>query len=305
MYLCYIDESGTPDIPGNTSHYVLAGLSVPDEYWKSHHAQLENVKQAYGLSEDEIHVAWMLRPYVEQQSIPDFDSMGWSQRRSEVLRARTAELLRLQKAHPRRVKQTRKNYRNTEAYVHLTMAERRDAVRELAELISSWGVVRLFAECIDKLHFDPNLAHRTAHEQAFEQIVSRFERYLQNTQPDYDLSAQRNYGLLIHDNNQTVAKRHTELMKSFLRSGTLWTDLRYVIETPMFVDSQLTNMVQLADLCAYALRRYLENGETELFDLVFQRADRIGETVVGVRHFTGGNCPCKICASHSFVENIH
>lgn len=73
----------------------------------------------------------------------------------------------------------------------------------------------------------------------------------------------------------------------------------------MFVDSQLTNMVQLADLCAYALRRYLENGETELFDLVFQRADRVGETVVGVRHFTEDECLCKICASHSFAENIH
>ncbi len=122
MYLCYIDESGTPDVPGNTSHYVLAGLSVPDEYWKSHHTQLESVKQSYGLAEDEIHVAWMLRTYFEQQSISDFDSMGWSQRRSEVLRARAAELLRLQKVNPRRVKQTRKNYRNTEAYVHLESA---------------------------------------------------------------------------------------------------------------------------------------------------------------------------------------
>ena len=29
MYLCYIDESGTSDIPGNTSHFILAGLSLP------------------------------------------------------------------------------------------------------------------------------------------------------------------------------------------------------------------------------------------------------------------------------------
>ncbi len=39
MHLCYIDESGTPDVPGNTSHYVLAGLYVADEDWKSHHVQ--------------------------------------------------------------------------------------------------------------------------------------------------------------------------------------------------------------------------------------------------------------------------
>ena len=43
MYLCYIDESGTPDIPGNTSHYVLAGLSVPISYWKSCDKEIESV----------------------------------------------------------------------------------------------------------------------------------------------------------------------------------------------------------------------------------------------------------------------
>ena len=71
-----------------------------------------------------------------------------------------------------------------------------------------------------------------------------------------------------------------------------------VIETPLFVDSQLTGLIQLADLCAYALRRYLENGETELFELIFTRADRLGHTVVGVRHFTGTDCTCAICSAH-------
>ncbi len=75
-------------------------------------------------------------------------------------------------------------------------------------------------------------------------------------------------------------------MKKFHVSGTLWTSLENIIETPLFVDSQLTSMVQVADLCAYALRRYLENDESELFDLIFQRADRKGAVVVGVRHFT-------------------
>ena len=45
MHLCYIDESGTPDVPGNTSHYVLAGISVPDQFWKSHQTQLDQIKR--------------------------------------------------------------------------------------------------------------------------------------------------------------------------------------------------------------------------------------------------------------------
>ncbi len=291
MHLCYIDESGTPDIPGNTSHYVLAGLSIPDEYWKQHHRQLENIKRQYKLENAEIHVAWMMRKYLEQHQISGFSTLSHERRRSEVNKRRNAELLRLQKTNSKSYKQVKKNYKKTEAYVHLTHAERQRAVSDIARLISEWGVARLFAECIDKVHFDPSIAKTTVHEQALEQIVSRFERYLQNRQ--------QGFGLLIHDNNQTVARKHTELMKTFLDRGTLWTEIEHVIETPMFVDSQLTSMVQLADLCAYSIRRYLENGETELFDLIFLRADRFGEATVGVRHFTNAGCICKICASHA------
>lgn len=28
VYFCYVDESGTLQIPGNTSHYVLCGISI-------------------------------------------------------------------------------------------------------------------------------------------------------------------------------------------------------------------------------------------------------------------------------------
>lgn len=169
----------------------------------------------------------------------------------------------------------------------------------MATAVSKWGFARLFAECIDKIHFDPLRAQSTIDAQSFEQVVSRFEQYLQITNQN---SAIVNYGLLIHDNNETVAKKHTALMKKFHTQGTLWTSLKLIIETPLFVNSELTSMVQIADLCAYALRRYLENGEADLFDLIFQRADRKGEgnasVVVGVRHFTNKSCTCKICSTH-------
>ena len=291
MHLCYIDESGTFDVPGTSQHYVLAGISVPDWLWKQLHTQIEVFKRSHELEEAEIHVAWMMRPYAEQRSILGFDSMTIEQRRSAVRMKRREELYRLQRTNGKAFKQTKKTYKQTEAYMHLTLQERRRIVVGLAQLVSEWREARLFAECIDKVHFDPRLTGRTVHEQAFEQLVSRFERYLRNIQ--------LGHGMLIHDNNQTVAERLTELMKTFLRTGTLWTEIDRVIETPMFVDSQLTNMVQIADLCAYALRRYLENGEEELFNLIFQRADRAGGTAVGVRHFTRPGCDCKICLSHN------
>ena len=222
--------------------------------------------------------------------------MDYAQRRYEATAFRTAELLRLQRANnPASLRQTKKNYEKTTCYVHLTYSERRELICRMARSLSGWGFPSLFAEYVNKLHFDPARTLKMIDEQAFEQIVSRFETFLRAIGPS---ASQRRFGLLIHDNSETVAKKHTQLMKKFHRSGTLWVNVQNISETPLFVKSQLTSMVQMADLCGYALRRYLENQEEELFDLIFARADRKGNTVVGVRHFTNPACACKICAAH-------
>lgn len=299
MYLCYVDESGTSDIPGNTSHYILAGLSIPIRYWKSCDQEIERIKKRYGLCGSEIHIAWMLRPYLEQTKIPEFENLNYIQRRSEVVTCRYSEILRLQRSkNPKLLKQTKKNYSKTDCYIHLTLTERQDFIKEVATTISNWGFARLFAECIDKLFFDPTKAKKPIDEQAFEQLVSRFEQYLQIIGKNNEQEDTQCKGLIIHDNNETVSRKLTDMMKRFHQTGTLWTDIKNIIETPLFVDSQLTSMVQIADVCAYALRRYLENGEEELFDLIFKRADRKGGIAVGVRHFTNINCKCKICSDH-------
>lgn len=298
MYICYIDESGTPQVPGNTSHYILAGLSVPIWHWRTCEDEISAIKRRYALESAEIHTGWIMRRYQEQIRIPNFESMNHTQRRSEVERLRRSEILRLQSSQHRTLfKQTVKTYRKTKPYIHLTYTERLRFIRDIATAISGWGFARLFAECIDKVHFDPARTTFTPDEQAFEQLVSRFERYLNNiSQPSGQ--QQTSYGLLIHDNNETVAKKHTALMKAFHNRGTLWTGIQHIIETPLFVNSELTGMIQIADLCAYVLRRYLENQEDELFRLIFQRADRSGSLTVGVRHFTAAGCSCGICSTH-------
>jgi hypothetical protein len=288
MTLCYLDESGTSSIPGNTSHFILAGLSIPANYWKSCDGDINGLKKKWDLQDAEIHTAWMLRPYSEQHKIRDFQKLDYVQRRREVLAFRRRELYRLQKQSPKAYHQVKKNFRKTEAYIHLTFNERKTVIREYSEIISNWGFARLFGECIDKVHYDPKLASQTIDEQAFDQIVSRFEQYLQNI---------TSMGMLIHDNNPTVSKKLTDLMISFHKKGTLWTNISNIIETPLFVDSKLTSMVQAADICSYALRRYLENNEKDLFNRIFQRADRKDNRVVGVRHFTSSGCRCLICSS--------
>jgi hypothetical protein len=221
--------------------------------------------------------------------------MKYAQRRTEVESFRKREILRLQRVNNSSLKQAKKNYKQTAQYIHLTYAERKNYILDLAKCISNWNSARLFAECIDKVFFDPSKAKQTTDEQAFEQLVSRFEQFLKHTNTKTTNDC---YGLLIYDNNETVAKKHTELMTRFLSSGTLWTKIDRIIETPLFVNSELTSMVQIADICAYSLRRYLENNEEELFDHIFKRADTYCNKKVGVRHFTKAGCKCKICSQH-------
>ena len=297
MYLCYIDESGTSDIPGNTSHFILAGLSIPIWHWKTSDRDVSEILSRYGLKGKELHTAWLLRNYLEQSRIPGFDQLSHDLRRAAVEQARTRELLRLQASPQKRkaYQQQKKTFAHTNAYIHLSRQERIDLVREVADKISSWGYARLFAECIDKNYFDPSKSKNTIGEQAFEQVISRFEKYLDNINPE---PPNQVFGLLVHDNNETVAKKHTDLMRRFHQQGTLWTSIARIVETPLFVDSRLTSMVQVVDLCAYALRRYFENHELDLLNRIYPRADRYLNKVVGVRHYSSPNCPCVICQTH-------
>ena len=145
MYLCYMDESGTSDIPGNTSHFVLAGLSVPIGLWKDYDGQIQAIKRKYDLENCEIHAAWILRPYLEQTQIVDFEALSYRQRSSQVNSLRTAELLRLQRAgNPKLYKQTRKNFQKTASYIHLTYGERQQLTKEIALCLAEWSTARLF-----------------------------------------------------------------------------------------------------------------------------------------------------------------
>lgn len=293
MFLCYIDESGTPNIPGNTSHFILAGIAIPADRWKQCDKVIAKIKQDGNIRNNEIHTAWMLRPYLEQRKIPNFDQLNYNQRRSAVLTLRKGYLYHLQKNNPKMYRKTKKIYKNTDPYIHLTHNERKSLITKFSKIIGNWGYARLFAECIDKIHFDPTRTKQSVEEQAFEQLVSRFEHYLQNI----STTKKRIMGILIHDNNETLSTRLTNLMMLFHKKGTLWTRIKNIIETPLFVDSQLTSMVQAADLCSYARRRYLENREDYLFKNIFKIADKKDNRIVGVRHFSSDECYCEICTS--------
>lgn len=284
MYFCYLDESGVVEHGVSTDHFVLLGFAVPAATWKQKDIQVNSIKAKYGLKDAEVHTAWMAREYPEQKVIPSFEGLNWEERRKAVLGTRTLNLAR---ATRKSNKELLKNYRKTEAYVHLTRLERHACLTELAQLIGGWTDIRIFCDAHSKQHLNGIDHFRIA----FEQIVTRFNTFLTNATDDL--------GLLVQDNNPTVSRRLTDIMRTYHRQGTLWSTIDKIVETPLFVDSELTSMVQLADLCAYATRRYFEKNEQQLFALIRGRFDRNQKWLVGLRHFTGKTkCQCAVCVDH-------
>ena len=288
MHICYLDESGTIEITGNTDHFVLLGLAIPAGTWKAKDAQVEAIKSKFGLGETEIHTAWMARDYPEQKYVPDFASLDWATRRKAVLGVRALNLARRGRA---REKDLLKGYIKTEPYVHLERAERVQCLTELATLVGSWTDARLFADAQSKQHA-PN---KTNFEFAFEQVVTRFHTYLVNSGDSL--------GILVQDNNETVAKRLTAAMRRYHRRGTaFFANIQRIVETPLFVDSELTSIVQMSDLCAYATRRFFDRNERDLFELIRPRFDRKNGYLVGLRHYTAKHqCRCEVCVEHGRV----
>lgn len=296
MYMCYLDESGVQENTG-TGHFVLTGLAIPAEQWKLRENEIVNCKVIWGLRDHEIHSAWMARRYIEQERIPEFSRMNWEDRRSAVEIERDQALIRLAaRGTNRQLKAARLNYRKTRAYIHLTLADRRQALCELADRIGSWNSARLFAQVVDKNHVYTSAAHPyTPFEYCFTELVQKYEYFLRNRGKSVNTTL---LGLIIQDNNETIAKRLTSMMRRFHSQGTRWTGIDHIIETPLFVDSHLTSMVQMADLCGYAIRRFFENSETDLFNRIYARFDRTAQGVVGIRHFTAGGCGCRVCHDH-------
>ena len=115
MYFLYLDESGS-----DTSHFVLFGLAIPATTWQQKTSQITPIKESYGLGGCEIHTGWMTRRYIEQEKIPNFDSLDFEARKDAVLKMRSTLLNRyLEVGDKKKFQSMKKAYKNTKDYIHL------------------------------------------------------------------------------------------------------------------------------------------------------------------------------------------
>lgn len=293
MYICYLDESGNIETAGTTAYFVLLGLAIPATTWRAKDAEIAAILDAHQLF-GEVHTAWMARRYPEQERIAGFAAMSSADRERAVEQERRADLAKASLRGPKAVQLLAKNYRKTRKYIHLTHAERVSILRDIADRIGGWQDAVIFADAQRKAALLKGVDPVRVLDFAFEQVVTRFHTYLDRTNVPV--------GLLVQDQNQTTALRLTRLARNYHAKGTRYSTVSRLVETPLFVDSSLTSMVQLADLCAYAVRRFFENGEEDLLNRIYPRFDTLHGKLVGLRHYTGKQrCNCRVCVDHGRV----
>jgi Protein of unknown function (DUF3800) len=300
MYLLYLDASGTPDLADSAQPtFVLLGLTIHEGNWFALEKRVAGLKRLYQFPGVplELHARDICSSIKEQDDIPSFATMSREARRAEVMSLREK---RLAGKEPKARQVARERYRATEATVHLTRSERSHLYEAALELVGSHEQIRLFAEIVDKAHLLKATGKRNAVGPAFEQVLSRFDTLLQVYARAGGGPVNNGVAVVDVDPNSDLLR---DLTTTFRAEGHHWGTLQHVIETPFFVDSKIVSGIQLADICAYAVRRYVEkqgragSHEEKQFLRIFHKFDRAGDKLHGIRHYCpAGVCDCMICA---------
>ena len=133
--------------------------------------------------------------------------------------------------------------------------------------------VRLFASVLEKSKF----SGQDISQIAFEQLSSRFDQYLGRLHRNGN--TQR--GLIVFDKCGTERRIQT-LAREFKTSGHSYGVTRNFAEVPVFVDSEASRMIQLADLTAYAIYRHYEYDDSKFFNLISHCFDADGGVIHGL-----------------------
>ncbi len=162
--------------------------------------------------------------------------------------------------------------------------------------------ISLFAVAVHKERCAPN----DPVEYAFEEICSRFNYQLRRI---YHRSGRneegKQRGLVVMDKSNYESALQS-LARTFRVQGTRWGELRNMAEVPLFVDSQASRIIQIADLGAWAVWRRYEFQDTRYFDKVVSRFDSEGGVLHGLVHFgpRGENCHCPACLSRAVRDTV-
>lgn len=136
--------------------------------------------------------------------------------------------------------------------------------------------VRLFGAVIRR---DCLPAGREPIDEAFEQLSARFDQMLTRLNRRPNRQAER--GLILFDkaaNEMTIQA----VAREFKYTGHQWGRTRNYAEVPVFLNSETSRLIQLADLVAYALYQHHANGYSDYFNVIASCFDQEGSQQHGL-----------------------
>jgi len=110
-----------------------------------------------------------------------------------------------------------------------------------------------------------------------------------------------NKGLIIIDKNKE--EQYKQLLDNFRQNGTKYGYLGNVIDIPYFARCHETPMLQLADLCAYAIFRNYEKADSEYLNIILPRVYKtLDGKMFGLKHLTKTRpCSCISCVTQQTI----
>jgi hypothetical protein len=179
----------------------------------------------------------------------------------------------------------------TSPWNRLSKEQRKQTIRNVLRILpAAYDSCCAFSCAIDKESYpgvDPIAL-------AFEDLCSRFDMYLDRMA----MHGNRQRGLIILDKG-AHEKTLQRLARQFRQLGTQWGVQRHIADTPMFIDSRASRIVQLADHVAYATFRRYESGDSSYFDIIAARFFEADGVVHGLAHkqIRDQQCMCPACLS--------
>jgi len=232
MLLFYIDESGNRDprlkirrADGTTIEgdrlYVLTAVSLFEHRWHGFEKTLNR------------HKNWLLGKLARENNLrlelPDAEvKSNWLRQPSALARR--------------------------PFLANLTDVERTCLVDLFYQQLG-YNHMNVFAVVADKRHLHDYMDAAKLHRKTWELLLQLIEHFMRNVHPKHQ-------AIMVNDDvdrdvNRSLALKHAYILDKGTADGT-W--LQHICEMPMFVRSELSNGVQLADLCSYNIYRAFKTG---------------------------------------------
>lgn len=252
MYFVYVDESGSRNPTGGPHIYALTGISLYEMDWFHFEAYLNGLKLRLA---DRIR-----RTEGVRLDLCDCEIKSGAIRIPQV-RAR----------HP--------------FLRHLTSDELQELVDAYYAQLA-YHAMRIFAVVIDKRYLHDYMNQERVHRKAYELLIERVQWFMR-------VEHRRHKALMVVDDtsrqmNVSLAMKHSFFQREGTSSGSR---IANIVELPMFVASELSNGVQLADLCAYNVYRAFteEDLDYQFFDRIkgslYRARGRAGAAIEGLKVF--------------------